>query len=317
MKRHIPMTSRVREYLRYRRSLGAQLRSAGTRLLEFARFADRLGHCGPLTTDLMLQWATRSAQHSRRYQVERLSTVRGFARYLAARDGKSEVPDLRLLGTRHRWRQPHIYTEKQLRELIAAAASLTPTYPLRPHTYATLFGLLASTGLRISEALGLQQGDVDLEAGLLHIRETKFRKSRLVPMHPTVTQVLRRYAACRDRDPASRGSLAFFLGGQGRPLSYSMVHGIFRDLSTQLRWRGNGARPRPRIHDLRHSFACRRLLQWYRQGVDVDHAIASLSTYLGHAKVTYTYWYLTGTPELLAIAGKRFERFAASGGSKP
>ena len=317
MKRQITMVARARAYLAHRRSLGFELEANGVVLLDFARFADRIRYRGPLTTEMMLRWATQSAQHSPRYRAQRLSIVRSFAQYIAARDGKSEVPDTRLLESGYRRQQPHIYTDKQLRQLIGAAARLTPTYPLRPQTYTTLFGLLASTGLRISEALGLQQVDVDLEAGVLRIRQTKFHKSRLVPMHPTVTRVMRRYAACRDRDPANRSGLTFFVGRHGRPLPYTTVRCTFRRLCIRLRWHSNGVLPRPRIHDLRHGFACRRLLQWYRDGVDVDQAIASLSTYLGHGKVTDTYWYLSGTGELLAIAGDRFERFAGSGRSEP
>jgi integrase len=207
--------------------------------------------------------------------------------------------------------QPHIYSDCQVRELIFAAAELKPTYRLRPLTYSTLFGLLASTGLRISEALKLRKDHVDLEQRLMRIERTKFRKSRLVPLHPTVAQAVRRYASERDRDRSGRASDAFFVGGHGQALPYPTVQYTFRRLRAQLGWRGNGMLPKPRIQDLRHTFACARLLRWYQQGVDVDHAIAALSTYLGHGKVTDTYWYLTGTPQLLSIAGKRFERFAA------
>jgi integrase len=206
---------------------------------------------------MMLRWATQSAQHSPRYRAQRLSIVRSFAQYIAARDGKSEVPDTRLLGSGYRRQQPHIYTDTQLRQLIDAAAKLPPLYPLRPQTYSTLFGMLASTGLRISEALGLQRADVDLEAGVLRIRQTKFHKSRLVPMHPTVTRVMRHYAACRDRGPANRSGLAFFVGWHGQPLPYSTVRQTFRRLCTKLRWHSNGVLPRPRIHDLRHNAGSR------------------------------------------------------------
>ena len=188
---------------------------------------------------------------------------------------------------------------------------------MRPKTYATLFGLLASTGLRVSEALALQRADVDLRQGILHIRQTKFRKSRLVPMHPTVTAALRRYAAYRDRDTTGASGTSFFVGRCGRTLPYSTVRCTFRRLCTKLRWHSNGTLPRPRIHDLRHSFACRRLLEWSRDGLPIDHGIASLSTYLGHGKVSDTYWYLSGTAELLAIAGRRFERSVASGRRQP
>jgi integrase len=313
-QQRITMTTLVRHYLRQRRSLGFELETNGLVLMDFARFADRSKHRGPLTNELLLRWATERDDHSARYRAERLSIIRGFARYLAARDGRSEVPESRLLSSGYRRHQPHIYTDRQLRQLLRATAQLSPVYRLRPKTYTTLFGLLASTGLRISEALELQIGDVDLEAGILHIRQTKFQKSRLVPMHPTVSRVVKRYAALRDRDPTCRSSSTFFVGRDGRSLPYNTVRCTFRRLCRKLRWQSNGALPLPRIHDLRHSFACRRLLRWYQAGVNVDHAIAALSTYLGHGKVTDTYWYLSGTGELLSVAGRKFERFATLGG---
>lgn len=311
MSRQGTTVGRAREYLAYRRSLGFALEAAEYVLLDFARFADRCGHLGPLTTSLMLRWASGVEGHSDRYRSERLSIVRGFARHLAAQDGRSQVPDMRLLASTNRRVQPHIYSDRQLRDLVTAAAKLKQDYSLRPHTYATLFALLASTGLRVSEALGLRQSDVDLRAGVLLVRQTKFRKTRLVPMHPTVTRAMRQFADYCD-DDANLGPSAWFFGRRSRPLPYSTVRGTFRRLCDQLGWRSNGALPRPRIQDLRHSFACRRLLKWYREGVDIEQAIASLSTYLGHAKVTDTYWYLSGTGELLSIAGERFQKFAAS-----
>jgi integrase len=206
--------------------------------------------------------------------------------------------------------QPHLFSERHLEELLAATERLRRSYELRPLTYRTLFGLLASTGLRVSEALKLTGEQADLERGILQVEQTKFKKSRLVPLHSTVTQALRRYAAVRDRQWGSRGEKAFFVGRRGLALPYRTVGGTFRWLCNSLGWyRGNGEWPRPRIHDLRHSFACRRLLQWYRDGENVHHRIAALSTYLGHSRVTDTYWYLTGTPELLALAGSRFEQF--------
>ena len=316
MNRPRTMVGKAQEYLAYRRSLGFALEATEYVLLDFARFADHCGHRGPLTTALMLRWATGDERHSARYRAERLSIVRGFARHLAAIDGRSQVPDMRLVASAHRRIQPHVFTDKQLAELVTAAAKLRPSYALRPHTYATLFGLLASTGLRVSEALELQRADVDLHSGLLLIRQTKFRKTRWVPLHPTVTKALRQFARHRDQDAGLRSSPWFF-GRCGRPLPYRTVLGTFRRLSSSLGWQSNGALPRPRIHDLRHSFVCRRLLQWYRDGVDLNQAIASLSTYLGHAKVSDTYWYLSGTGELLSIAGAKFERFAAVVESRP
>ena len=310
MNRHLSMADRAKEYLAYRRALGFGLESSGGLLLQFARFADHRKHRGPLTADVILRWATLPKSASARYRAERLSIVRGFARYLAADDPRCQVPGRHLLGRNHYRLQPHIYSEQQLQQLVITAAKLAPWYRLRPYTYSTLFGLLASSGLRISEALNLENRHVDLVRGVLQIEETKFRKSRLVPVHFTTTQALRRYGVERDRAGAARDSDAFFVGRNGTALPYSTVRSVFRRIITELGWRSNGVLPRPRIHDLRHSFACRRLLRWYQQGVNVDHAILSLSTYLGHAKVTDTYWYLTGTAPLLAKAGKRFEQFA-------
>lgn len=306
---------RVKEYLEHRRSLGFGLETNEVVLRDFVRFAKDAGHRGPLSAEFMLRWATDRGEHSSRYQAERLSIVRGFARYLAARDGKSEVPDQRLLGGRFRRGQPHIYSDEQLRQLLEAAVAFPSADPLRRAGYATLIGLLASTGMRVSEPLRLGVADVDLDGGVLRVRETKFCKSRLVPMHPTVTEAMRRYAVQRDGDPRGRSSPWFFLGRGDRRLPYRSVHHAFRRICSMLGLRANGDLPFPRIHDLRHSFAVRRLLTWYREGVDVDQAILSLSTYLGHGKVSDTYWYLTGTRELLGAAGARFERFTLPGRS--
>jgi integrase len=168
--------------------------------------------------------------------------------------------------------------------------------------------------LRISEALKLNAAHVDLKHGVLRIEKTKFKKSRLVPLHPTATRALRRYAQARYGQQAAWDESPFFVNPRGNRLTYCAVRWAFGHLRDMLGWKnGNGHWPRPRVHDLRHTFACRRLLSWYRQGKDVHNLIAALSTYMGHGKVTDTYWYLTGTPELLAVAGGRFERFARTG----
>ena len=310
MRKHPTMVSRAKDYLEHRRALGFALDIGGELLMQFARFADRSGHRGPLATELALSWVSLPKTASPRYRATRLSIVRSFARYLAAQDGCSEVPDRRLLGRNYYRAQPHIYSDSEVQDLLLAAAKLKPTYRLRPLTYCTLFGLLASTGLRISEALKLKKEHVDLVQSVMRIERTKFRKSPLVPFHSTVAKAMRRYTGERDQDPSERNSDAFFVGGHGKPLPYPTVQYTFRRLRTQLGWRANGMLPKPRIQDLRHTFACSRLLRWYQQGIDVDQAIAALSTYLGHGKVTDTYWYLTGTPQLLSIAGERFERFA-------
>lgn len=308
-ERNISLASQAGAYLAYRRSLGFELNTSGFVLFDFVRFANRKGYRPPLKSEWMLEWATFSKKHSTDYHTQRLSIIRGFARYLFVRDGHTEIPDRGLLPGRRR-QQPHIYTERQLCQLLRAAAALKPSYSLRPQTYRTLFGLLSSTGLRVSEALRLQRDDVNLESGVLHIRESKFGKSRWVPMHPTVKHALCGYAALCDRYLEARLPTAkFFVGALGKPLPYSTVRHAFRSICAKLAWRSSGSVRRPRIHDLRHSFACRRLLSWYRAGIDINQAIVALSTYMGHAKVKYTYWYLGATLPMLSVAGDRFEEF--------
>jgi integrase len=308
MKRATTMSAKVEQYLEFRRALGFRLKIEGQLLQQFGRFADASGHQGPLTVELALQWAQSAKGCDRLYWARRLEIVRCFARHVAVAEPGTQVPGRRLLGPAHRRTTPHLYTARELAALLTAARRLSPADGLRPHTYVTLLGLLACTGLRISEALHLVQADVDLGRGVLKVRETKFRKTRLVPLHPTAVSALRAYADNRTRLLGVPKSDRFFLSDQGRELPYSTVRHTFRRLCASLGITGEPRR-HPRLHDLRHTFACRRVEQWYRSGADLDHAISALSVYLGHAKVTDTYWYLTATPDLMALAAKRFESF--------
>lgn len=318
MTHQLTMVRHARAYLEYRRSLGFALRGHGRLAMQFARFLDRRRHELP-TIGLMLHWVNGKGTHSQSYRASRLTAVRSFARYLAARDERIPIPPARLLSVRIRRCRPHIYSPLQLEQLLSAAGRLHPHFALRPLTYQTLLGLIAATGLRISEAIRLQRGQIDLKRGLLEITQTKFKKSRLVPMHPTTTRALRHYRDKRDQQWGTRQEAPFFLNAAGRYLPSETVQAVFRRLCEGLGWhRGNGELPKPRLHDLRHSFACRRLLIWHRNGDDIGNRIAALATYLGHGRVRDTYWYLTGTSELLAIAGDRFGRFADSAeGSNP
>lgn len=309
------MVALVEEYLAHRRSLGFALRIDGRQLLNFACFADASGHSGPLTTDLVVCWVMQPSRRPRQFPARRLDTIRPFAQYRAAFDPETEVPPRGLLGRARRRPIHHIYTPTEVVALVSAAAELPSAKGLRPATYFTLFGLLAASGLRVSEALRLTRADADLPAGVLTIRSTKFRKSRLVPLHQTTTEALRAYADQRDRAVPHPAAATFFVSARGAALPYSTVRTVFRGLRAELGW--ETLAPPPRIHDMRHTFACRRLEQWYVSGVDLAPRVAALATYLGHAKVSDTYWYLTGTPELLALAVTRFEVFAErSGGAR-
>ena len=299
----------VEPYLAHRRSLGYKLQGAESSLRSFATFAARRGQSSPLTTDLALEWATKSKDAAPEYQCHRLSAVRCFARYCAAFDARTEIPPSGLLGPSHERTTPYIYSAQEILALLAAARSLQPPHALRPHTYVVLLGLLASTGIRIGEALRLCITDVRWEESALIIRNSKRISERVVPLHASTVEALRGYA---DRRPAYLEDPAFplfFISDKGGPMKHVTVSGVFRLLRAQAGIRVVGCR-QPRIHDLRHTFACTRMMQWHKEGIPVDQALPALSAYLGHVQPTDTYWYLSGIPELLAAYGERFEQYA-------
>lgn len=300
----------VEQYLVFRRGLGFDLKSPGWMLRDFARHADRIGHQGQVTTDLAVQWALSTRSNDPAQAARRLSAVRQFARHRAVFDPATEIPPVGLLGRVPRRKQPHIYSDAEVAALLRQARLLLPRRGLRPRTYVAFFSLLASTGLRLSEACRLEPRDVDLDNGILTVRESKFRKSRLVPLHPTATRALTRYAADRDACRDAPRSGCFFRTDRAPALKRAAVQKTFSRLRDRLGWTAQGRARRPRIHDIRHTFAVRRLLRWYEEDADIDRKILALATYLGHAKVTDTYWYVSAVPELMAIASQRFERFA-------
>lgn len=304
----------VDEYLALRRGLGFDLETPRWLLLDFVRYADRIGHRGPVTIDLAVQWALSSRSSDSAQAVRRLSAVRQFARHLAVFDPATEIPPVGLLGRVPRRKQPHLYSDAEIAALLRQATLLWPRNGLRPRTYVAFFSLLVTTGLRLSEACRLTTGDVDLVDGILTVRESKFRRSRLVPLHPTATQALTRYAGHRNACRGAPRSRYFFRTERAPALTRAAVEKTFSRLRDRLGWTAQGRARRPRIHDLRHTFAVRRLLRWYEDGADVDRMILALATYLGHAKATDTYWYLSAVPELMALGSQRFERFARRDG---
>jgi integrase/recombinase XerD len=302
--------ARVETYLAYRRQHGFKLTIDETQLRSFARFADQIGTAEPLTVALAVAWARSSQRPNQLTWARRIEVLQGFARFCLRDDPATEILPRGLLGPAHRRRVPHIYTEAELGELLEAAKGLAPTHGLRPATCQCVFGLLAATGLRISEAVSLTKMDVDLEAGVLRIREAKFQQQRLVPMHPTVTESLQAYARRRDRLVPGSACDRFFLRDDGNGANQPGILYALQTLCQQLGWQPRGDYRHHRLHDFRHSFIVRSMLRFYEQGIDVDRAVLALSTYVGHAKVSDTYWYFTGIPELMAIAAERFERYA-------
>jgi integrase len=297
------ISSKVEIYLTERRRVGFKLRGNGAYLRSFARFSERRRHRGPITSNLILAWAQASRRASAHMAAFRLSTLQPFLKYWNQRDPTNQLVPTGLFGRGYPRIRPHIYTVKEIRDLIAAA-SRWPTETARADTYAAIFGLLAATGLRVSEALKLRRNDADLDQGVLTIRGAKFNKNRYVPLHPSTTHALKRYGKRGDRDSAG-ASAEYFFAIDGKPVSICTLDAVFRRLCKSLSWRGRGDRPRPRIQDLRSSFICRRIENWYAQGRDVNCLMLSLSTYVGHTRPSATYWYLTTTPRLMALAARR------------
>jgi integrase/recombinase XerD len=240
--------------------------------------------------------------------ANRLGMVRRFAQHCSAIDPRTIVPPLDLLPYRYRRRAPYLYRDEQIARLLQAARRLPSATGLRSCTFTTLFGLYAATGMRCSEPLQLNCDDVDLVNGVLMIRGTKFGKSRYAPLHATTQRALQRYAACRDHLCDNPHSPSFFLSERGTRLSEWAVRWTFVKLSHEVGLRRSGDSRGPRLHDLRHRVAINTLLKWYRRGVDVERHLPELSTYLGHAHIADTYWYLTATPELLRYALQWVER---------
>jgi len=292
-----PLRTALTESLALRRALGLKLQTAESTLRQFVHCAERDGALW-ITTDLALRWATQPQGVQPAHWATRLGMVRGFAQYCRALDARTEVPPHGLLPYRYRRQPPYIYREQEIAHLLTAARQLPSATGLRPSTYTTLLGLLAVTGMRLSEALHLDRPDVEVTHGSLTIRQTKFGKTRCIPLHPSTREVLHQYARFRDQLWPRPSTLRFFLSERGTPLTVWSVQRTFVQLSRQIGLRDATARSGPRLHDLRHSFAVRTLLHWYRTGADVERRMPTLSAYLGHAHVNDTFWYLSATPEL-------------------
>lgn len=305
MTKPLTMKKRIDMYLKYRQHLGYSNRTVGGGLLKFADYVDSKRYRGPLTATLAIEWASASTKNTRSACASRLSLIRGFAKYYQIIEPKTEIPPVNYYGVTYRRPAPYIYSEKEIYDLLEVTKKLSPINGLKPITIKYILGLLASTGLRISEALHLTCQDVDLNQGILSIRESKNHKSRYVPLHPTTMKALQTYTSIRNAQVCTTNDSTFFTIHNGSSLSLQQLEVAFKKLRSELGWVKN-----QRLYDLRHTFACRRLLLWYKQGVDIDAMMIYLSTYLGHAKVTHTYWYLTATPELLSVISNKFEKFS-------
>jgi len=290
------------DYLRLRRMLGHDLAEAHRLLPRFVAHLDASGHAF-VTVEAALEWALeRDVPAGSVVPGHRWTLARGFARYLSGIDSRTEVPPAGMVRTPQRWRPPFIYTDADVMALINQIPRSIPQ-PLRAATYQTLIGLLAAAGLRVGEALRLDRRDIDWADGVLHVRRSKFQKSRLVPLLPSTVDALERYAHRRQRLCPAPSTDSFFVSLRGTRVIYECVWPTHRKLCDHAGV-GAGSPVRPRVHDHRHSFAVKALLGWYRDGVDVAARMSWLSTYLGHREPRYTYWYLSAAPELLAHAAR-------------
>ncbi len=293
-------------YLALRRGLGSELLRPGAHLHRFIEFLEAEG-ATVVTTELALRWSKAPAEATPSTLAGRLDDVRRFAAWLSATDARTEVPPPGLIPHRYQRRPPYIYTDLEIERVLVAAAKLLPE--LRAQTYRTLFGLLATTGLRLGEAIALDVDDVDLQAGVLAIRRAKFGKSRFVPIHDSARVALKEYVEQRDLLVPRPTSSAFFLTGRGVRATQCSARYNFAVVSRAigLRQQVSGYRHGrgPRLHDMRHRLAARTLIRWYREGRDVERELPKLSTYLGHVHVADTYWYIEAVPELLQLAAGR------------
>lgn len=296
-------------YLHMRRVLGFKLYGTGLLLDEFVRFADQES-ASFITRDLALRWATQPKTCSPAQWAHRLGVVIQFAKHQSAQDPRTEIPTRDLLPFRYRRKSPYIYSEEEVVQLLDAAKRLPSATGLRALTYCTLFGLLAVTGMRVGEAIHLDRQDVDLQEGVLTIRQTKSGRPRWIPVHASTQRALQAYAQRRDQIRPTSAVSRFFVSENGSGLTVNIVEWTFRRLSHEIGLRGPDDKCGPRIHDLRHAFAVRALQGWYRANVDVEQHLPQLTAYLGHGHVRDTYWYLTGTSELLQWAVKRIDSMA-------
>lgn len=306
------ITSQVEKYIKFKQSMGYQIKIESQELRRFAKFARENNHQGSLTIDLALNWASENPHYTRWYRARRLETVHVFAKYAFAIDKNSQIPPTGIFGKCHGRVAPYIYSNDEVIILMDHAKKLISPDNLRASTITTAIGLLWATGMRVCELHRLLRNDIDFDKMEIHIRDTKFHKERYIPIHKTVIEALKRYAKFRDSLYPNSDSDYFFLTTGGQVLSKRHLEYNFAKVRQYLlpnrknRW---DRRP-PRLYDLRHTFACNTIIRWYKEGADVNHNLLLLSMYLGHVKPSDTYWYLTGTPQLLAIATEQFENFA-------
>jgi len=309
------LTAWIDDYLEYRRRLGFQLPYVEWILREFVRFADRHGYRGPLKRRWAEDFAYAPQGVASAYHVRRMAILHDFAKFWNSQEARVEVPPRPLPHPGYRRKAPYIYSDAEVRHLMSVARSLRTNAPLIGESQATLIGLMASTGLRTGEAIGLRDQDILWDCGQVHVRESKCRCSRVLPVAPSTLAALRDYTSCRDRTFPGHSSGALFVNVHGGKWSQIAMSHRFDRLRLASGITAGPSRRAPRLYDLRHTFACNCLIAWFRAKRDMSRCVHALSLYLGHRHIGETYWYLSAVPALMALVGQRFEacHFFATG----
>ena len=312
------LTRQIEEYISYKQSLGYKIKIEAQELRRFAAYTRSIDYDGSLTSDLSVRWASLNDDYSRFYKARRLETIHTFAKYISAFDDCAQIPQTGVFGKCHLRVNPYIYTDEEVALLMDEAGKLLSPDGIRSYTVSTAIGLLRSTGLRVSELTLLKSEDVRLNDGYLFIRSSKFKKDRIVPLHPTVTDELTKYRVFIDKKIGKRSSdCYFFVTSCGHIFDIRAFEYAFKLIRPVLFANGplkqNIGNRNPRLADFRHTFACGTIKRWLASGEDVNQKLYLLSTYMGHVKPEDTYWYLSATPGLLAISCNRFEEAFGEG----
>jgi integrase len=309
------ITRQVEDYIAFKRSLGYIFRVPAGVLRRFASFTRTAGFNGSLTSEIAIQWASLNSDSSRLYTARRLEIIRAFARYISAFDSNAQIPPTGIFGRSYIRSSPYIYSDEEIALLIAEAGKLRSPDGVRAYTVAAAIGLLRSTGLRVAELTLLRIRDVCLADGYLFIGKTKFKKGRAVPLHPTATEELAKYRDfIREKLGKRDETDFFFVGSYGRRFNTWAFEYAFKHIRLVLTADSVRNRKRKvRLYDIRHTFACKTIKRWYESGIDVNQKLFLLSTYMGHAMPEHTYWYLSATPELLAVSCSRYEAAFGAG----
>jgi site-specific recombinase XerD len=306
------LTRQIEEYISYKQSLGYKIKIESQELRRFAAFTRSIGYAGSLTSELAMRWSSLNSDYSRLYMARRLETIHTFAKFISSFDPDAQIPQTGVFGKSHCRISPYIYSDEEISLLMNEAGKLFSPDGIRSYTVSTAIGLLRSTGIRVSELTSLKIADVRLNDGYLFISNSKFKKDRMVPLHPTVTKNLTDYRFFIEQKLGQRGNMDYFFvssyGHRFNTRAFEYAFQLIRPILSACDTREQRVLTRNyRLYDIRHTFACETIRNWLESGEDVNQKLYILSTYIGHVKPEDTYWYLSATPELLAIACRRFE----------